>query len=350
MAAATRAERRRGIDHEVSTSAWGGTRQTRGVRALVAVVVLSLTLGACTRGSAGTEARPTGTPSTAGSAGTSPGCGSVPDDVTGATRDVTRRITVDSTLRQYIVHVPTGYDGSRPLPVVYLFHGLGSSAAEVATYASFPAAADDRDFILVSPQATGTPSTWDVLTPASTAGSDAAFWLELTKSLGDEWCVDDDRQYAAGMSNGSAVIFAMACSGEFPFKAYGGVAATFYDDAGCGDAPPASVVYFHGTGDEVVPFDGGETPLFPVRSVDAVMADWAKHDGCATKPRTTEVASDVELERWRDCDGSARLETYVIDDGGHTWPGADFEVPVLGNTTSSIDATELMVEFFGLAD
>jgi len=318
------------------------------VRALVAVVVLSLFLGACSRGADEPEKTPaTSAPPTAAA---SAGCGSVPDDVTGATRDVTRRITVDSTLRQYIVHVPTDYDGSRPLPVVYLFHGLGSSAAEVTTYASFPAAADDRGFILVSPQATGNPSTWDVMTPASTPGSDAAFWLELTTSLGDEWCIDDDRQYAAGMSNGSAVVFAMACSDDFPFKAYGGVAATFYDDAACGDAPPTSIIYFHGTGDEVVPFDGGETPLFPVRSVDAVMADWAEHDGCATRPRTTEVASDVELERWSDCDDSTRLEAYVIDDGGHTWPGADFEVPVLGRTTSSIDATDLMVDFFGLDD
>lgn len=274
----------------------------------------------------------------------------MPDDISETSRDVSRRISVGSTLRQYVVHVPTGYDGSEPLPVVYLFHGLGSSAIEVSAYASFPTAADDHGFILVTPQASGTPSTWDVMAPPSQAGSDAAFWLELADSFGDEWCIDQDRQYAAGMSNGSAVTFAMACSGEFPFQAYGGVAATFYDEAACGDAPPTSFIYFHGTGDEVVPFDGGETPLFPVRSVDAVMADWAEHDGCATRPRTTEVASDVELERWRDCDDSARLETYVIADGGHTWPGADLEVPVLGKTTSSIDATDLMVEFFGLDD
>jgi polyhydroxybutyrate depolymerase len=150
------------------------------------------------------------------------------------------------------------------------------------------------------------------------------------------------------MSNGSAVVFAMACRGVYPFRAYGGVAATFYDQAACGDAPPTSFIYFHGTGDEVVPYQGGETPIFPVRAVQRVLGDWAGHDGCAREPRRQDVASDVVRETWRGCSKGSRLQAYVIDDGGHTWPGAGFEVPVLGKTTSSIDATRLMADFFGL--
>lgn len=315
------------------------------MRVLLAALASALVLAGCS-GADAPEPSPSPTPSATAAA--SGGCGSVPSDVGSGSRDVTRTLGVDGTQRRYIVHAPTGYDGTEPLPVVFLFHGLGSSAAEVALYSSFPTAADDGGFLLVSPQAVGTPSTWDVMAPPEQRASDAAFWLELTRTLGDEWCVDADRQYATGMSNGSAVIFAMACSGAFPFKAYAGVAATFYDETACGDAPPTSILYFHGTADEVVPFEGGETPIFPVRSVDAVMADWARHDGCDTGPRTAEVASDVERETWRGCDDDSRLETYVIDGGGHTWPGADFEVPVLGRTTSSIDATDLIVDFFGL--
>ncbi len=318
------------------------------MRPLLAVLALSLALAGCTRGGDDPAPRPAPTePTTAAS--TSPGCGTVPDDVSATSRDVTRRVSVDATQRQYVVHVPPGYDGRTPLPVVYLFHGLGSSAVEVAAYSGFPSAADEHDFILVVPQATGSPSTWDVLTPPTTPGSDAAFWLEITRTLGDDFCVDVDRQYATGMSNGSAVVFALACSDAYPFRAFAGVAATFYDQGACGDTPPRSILYFHGTGDEVVPFEGGDTPLFPVRAVGAVMADWARHDGCERTPRTRDVASDVERETWRACADGSRLEAYVIDGGGHTWPGAEIEVPPLGRTTKSIDATELIVDFFGLA-
>jgi polyhydroxybutyrate depolymerase len=320
------------------------------VRALVAVVALSLTLAACTRDGDGSRAEPSAsaTPTASASVGDAKGCGSVPDDVTGGTRDVTRTIDVDGSQRSYVVHVPPGYDGRRALPVVYLFHGLGSNAPQVLTYSGFPTVADERDFIVVAPQALEPRREWDVMATADQPRSDAAFWLQLSERLGDEWCVDADRQFAAGMSNGSAVVFAMACRGVYPFRAYGGVAATFYDQAACGDAPPTSFIYFHGTGDEVVPYQGGETPIFPVRAVQTVLGDWAGHDGCAREPRRQDVASDVVRETWRGCSDGSRLQAYVIDDGGHTWPGAGFEVPVLGKTTSSIDATRLMADFFGL--
>lgn len=317
------------------------------------VVALSLALAGCTRGGDDRAADPT--PSATASSGaagssaaTGQGCGRVPTDVTGGTRDVSRTIDVDGLQRTYVVHVPPGYDGRRALPVVYLFHGLGSNAAQVLTYSGFPTVADERDFIVVAPQALEPRREWDVMATADQPRSDAAFWLQLSERLGDEWCVDADRQYAAGMSNGSAVVFAMACRGGYPFRAYGGVSATFYDEAACGDAPPASFIYFHGTGDQVVPYQGGSTPIFPVRAVQAVLADWADHDGCDRGPRRADVASDVERETWRGCDDGSRLQAYVIDDGGHTWPGAAFEVPVLGKTTSSVDATTLMADFFGL--
>ncbi len=36
---------------------------------------------------------------------------------------------------------------------------------------------------------------------------------------------------------------------------------------------------------------------------------------------------------------------YVIDGGGHTWPGA-FPVPLLGVTTAEINATEIILDAF----
>lgn len=316
------------------------------MRSLLAVLAACVVLAGCTDAPA-PEPERSATPSAVPS-GSAKGCGQVPDDVTGGVRDVERTIDVDGSERSYVVHVPPGYDGREALPVVYLFHGLGGTAAEVVTYSGFSNAADDRGFVLVAPQAQGDRKEWDVMATAEQPRSDAAFWLELTQRLGDEWCIDGDRQYAAGMSNGSAVVFAMACRGVYPIKAYGAVAATFYDRAACGDSPPASIVYFHGTADQVVPFDGGPTPIFPVRGVRAVMADWAAHDGCASRPRTTDVAADVQLERWTGCDDGARLESYVIDGGGHTWPGAAVDIPPLGATTRSVSATEVISDFFDL--
>lgn len=318
------------------------------MRGLFAVVALSLTLGAC---SGGPDPKPDASPvSSTVPAGTAQGCGQVPGDLKGGVRDVQRTIDVGGTKRSYVVHVPPGYDGSKPLPVVYLFHGLGGTSLQIMAYSGFGAKADDRDFLVVAPQAQAQAqdqrAQWDLDAKVDQPRSDAAFWLALTQQLGQEWCVDSGRQFAAGLSNGSEAVFTMACSGAFPFKAYGGVSATLYDER-CSKVPPTSIVYFHGTADRSVPFDGGRTAVYVALPVPEVMADWAKHDGCAPEPQVTTIGTDVKRKQWKDCDDGSRLVNYVVEGGGHTWPGA-FPFPPLGKTTTSVSATDVMVDFFGL--
>lgn len=307
----------------------------RRVFALVGLLLVSVVLSACTGGSDDPEPEPTSSAADA--------CSGEEADGT----DFERSLTIGDTTWKYLVHVPPNYDASTPLPVVYLFHGLAGEAALNLAYTEFQDAANEDEFVVVAPQANGSPSTWDVVTPVTTEGSDVDFALQLTQEIAKDWCVDADRQFAAGISNGSALVFAMACSGAFDMKAYGGVAAAFYEEP-CTSAPPASIVYFHGTADPTVPFDGGPTPLFPVRAVPDIMDDWAEHDGCDPDPRGIPVGKDVEHTIWRGCDKGARLETYIIENGGHTWPGALFPVVTLGSTTATVSATDAMVDFFGI--
>jgi len=37
---------------------------------------------------------------------------------------------------------------------------------------------------------------------------------------------------------------------------------------------------------------------------------------------------------------------YVIDGGGHTWPGRQWPVPLLGRSTRDVAANDLIWEFF----
>ena len=69
---------------------------------------------------------------------------------------------------------------------------------------------------------------------------------------------------------------------------------------------------------------------------------------CAGKPKETNVASDVTLVSYR-CPKHADVELYRITGGGHTWPGSEFSRQVesiLGPTTFSINANEVMWKFF----
>lgn len=254
-------------------------------------------------------------------------------------------LRVDGQERRALVRAPRDWDGKTKLPVIYQFHGLGSQADWTLAYTGLAELADEFEFVVVAPQALGAESRWDYRTPPENAKSDLGYVKDLMADVGERECIDPDRQFVTGFSNGSAMSFALACDGSFDFSGYAGVAATFYEPA-CSKAPPAPMVYFHGTADQVVPFDGGQTPLEPVEPADQTMRSWAKKSGCG-KAKATKMGADVQRLSWRSCTENP-LDFYIISGGGHTWPGASLDAPNLGKTTQNVNASDVMIEFFGL--
>ena len=83
-----------------------------------------------------------------------------------------------------------------------------------------------------------------------------------------------------------------------------------------------------------------------VQPIEESLQAWAVHNGCTGGPEDEWVAEHVRLLRYRDCDEGATVELYAVEGGGHTWPGASIDVPLLGMTTHEISATDLMWAFF----
>lgn len=161
--------------------------------------------------------------------------------------------------------------------------------------------------------------------------------------------VDPRRVYATGISNGAAVVFALACANVGGFAAYGGVAGACYLPA-CHRAPPQPIVYFHGTADPVVPIDGEVASGITIAPARQYMADWAAHNGCSADPHQSVIGSDVTLLTWSGCRDGADVDYYIAG-GGHSWPGAPLAVvrsagPFFGHTTESISASQIMWDFF----
>jgi polyhydroxybutyrate depolymerase len=117
----------------------------------------------------------------------------------------------------------------------------------------------------------------------------------------------------------------------------------------CPRREPMPVIAFHGTADPVTPYAGGRTWIGPVQFPDiSVWSErWALRNKCAAEPVESDPAAGVSRSAWLDCESDAPVILYTIHDGGHTWPGG-MPLPewFLGRTTDSIDATELMWQFF----
>jgi len=286
------------------------------------LVVLLLLLAGCAGGETAAPA-PVSTPAPA------PACDPGPPG--------TRHVQVGK--RWFLLHVPA--DLHEPSPVVFTFHGLTSNAQQQLALTGFEQVSEEGRFLLVAPEAYQ--GRWDL-----TGARDRNYLRRVAAAVP---CMDPTRVYASGMSMGSAMTFALACAPDRKFAAFGGVALTFYEPQ-CEQAPPAPIIYFHGTADTVVPFEGGRPTGEQVRlpAVADAMREWAGHNAC-TDESVQKAGSDVTLREWTQCDAGADVDYYRVRAGGHTWPGgpefvADLIEPALGRTTQSVDASRLMWEFF----
>ncbi len=259
---------------------------------------------------------------------------------TGETGMQSGSIAVNGTTRSYSVFVPQSWDGTRSVPVVYLFHGRYGQAVDQLWASGLWRYAQQHGFIVVAPQAAGDPIDWDLNT-----STDADFVLALQAEIAGQWCVDTARQYAAGYSAGSAVTQALACYGIGTFEGYSGAAGQRWP-GGCTNTAGFDFVYFHGTADAYAPYNGEGS----IQSVQWAMYQLAAFDGCSTHdPDTaTAVGTDVTRYTWTTCTNGRHVDVYVMNGAGHVWPGAEY-IAGLGPQPASLDASEVLVATWSLA-
>lgn len=84
----------------------------------------------------------------------SPGCGKpLPaNESSGHFTVVTDFVTSDNVSRSYIVNIPSGYDESKPSPLIFSFHGRGKSAYSQMLLSGFNNETWNPDAISVYPQ------------------------------------------------------------------------------------------------------------------------------------------------------------------------------------------------------
>lgn len=291
------------------------------------------------------DAAPTATQPPAPAASGSGGCGQdvEPGSSTGS-------VESGGIERSYRLYVPQGYNPRQPNALVINFHGYGASAQEQERYSEYPDAADRYGFVVVSPQATGAPSEW-FLYGAIEADyvDDFAFTNALIDALSASLCIDPARIYATGLSNGAGMAALTGCALSDRIAAIAPVAGAPYVAGECQLAGPVPIIAFHGTDDPLVPFefseDVGRLDIFRFGARNN-MLDWARHNACDLTLQTERIAEDVVLESYGGCKDGADVQLYVIEGGGHTWPGASIDMPGLGGTTRSINTTELSWLFF----
>ena len=190
--------------------------------------------------------------------------------------------------RPYNLRVPASDD---PVPLVVNLHGALANADAQDKMSGWPALANQEGVALLTPGADATRRGFWWLSPDGSEPA-VAYLRQLIGQVQGDVCVDLDRVYLTGFSQGAMLSLILACAEPGRFAAVAVVAGI--TDIQCADRS-TPVIAFHGTSDEIVGFDGRMAP-----NVAGLV-------GYRVGPSVPELASE-----WQ-----AKLATHS---GGHEWP------------------------------
>jgi len=259
-------------------------------------------------------------------------------------------LQVNGTSRTYLLHIPSGYAASHPVPLVLVLHGATQPASNIEKMSAMDAYADKDNFIAAYPEGTGRAPTWNAGACCGYAQTmqidDVAFIRTLIGHLGHAYSIDPKRIYVTGISNGAMMSYRLGCELADQIAAIAPVEGA--QDLPCHPSQPVSVIVFHGTADRLVPFNGGSTPfqIGPHRTDTSVMDTlqfWVQRNGCLPVPNTSET-SGVHIFTYSGCTSGTAVALYAIQGGRHDWPGAP-GTDRLG-ISGGVDATGVMCQFF----
>lgn len=276
-----------------------------------------------------------------------------------------RTLMHDKVTRNYLLHLPKGLNPKQPLPLVMALHGGGGDAQSMvrSTKGGLDALSDRGQFILVYPQGLG--RGWNdgrhdaVALRRRSSVDDVGFISLLIDILSKEFSIDPKRIFSTGISNGGFMSFRLACelSGKITAIApvIGGMGVEYSSQ--CNPTEPVAVLIIQGTEDPLVPYKGGQVRVFgqergAILPSDEVVKIWIKNNKALSIAKREKLpdqnnkdGSQVVRETYS---GASPVIRYIIEGGGHTWPGATqyLSQRIIGKLNKDIDANQVIWEFF----
>ncbi len=257
-----------------------------------------------------------------------------------------RSVEVDGAQRIYRLFTPTSEDDSRPMPLVLALHGAGNTPDSFGKATLLDQAASAHRFVVAYPEAERL--VWNggfcCTLGRGAPGADVRFLDRLITDVTAVRRIDTARVYAVGVSAGGIMAYRLACDLPGRIAGVGAVAASMQVDD-CQPSRPVSVVALHGTGDQLVPYEGGRIlggALRPALPAMTVAERWASLDRC---PGSGESRAEgiVTTTTWSGCADGTHVRLVTIEGGGHNWFAKDFGLP-----NGALDATASILEFLGL--
>ncbi|CAN8097211.1 unnamed protein product [Discula destructiva] len=280
-------------------------------------------------------------------------------------------VALDSTLnitlgdRRYLVYFPVNYEPDTPAPLVLSYHGGTRTAETQQALDLLSTTYFNEDYITVYPN--GNNFTWQGTPNVMT--DDIAFTAAILDELEGKYCVDLNRIYATGKSQGGGLVGLLACDQDMSRRiaAFAPVAGAFYqtDFGAVCDADAVEIacnpgrldvplLEFHGLADNTIAYGGGPRRGGCLPSIPHFCSVWAGQDDLPSQNRSSSVPgalANSTAVRYEWGYGSKKgLVTHVMSgtDIGHDWPSTEPNSDNLtpGRFPASFNASSMILKFF----
>ena len=243
--------------------------------------------------------------------------------------------------REYMLYIPQSAEKNSPL--VFMLHGLGSTHTIIMNYSQMNQVADKHGFVVCYPQGIrgaentrhtkkGTPF-WNVgyETHKNETVDDVSFIKSLAIYLQQEYNLDPEKTFCAGMSNGGDMSYLLGCEAPDIFKAIapitGCMMGWIYES--CNKNDPVPVFQVHGTADKTTYYDGdvdNRDKWGVYMGVETTINFWVDRNEC--KEINIDTLPDIDrndgsiviTEKYTGGRNNNEVWFYKVINGDHEWP------------------------------
>lgn len=272
--------------------------------------------------------------------------------------------------RYALLHLPPAQESGKAIPLVVVLHTMAETPSLTVSLTGFSDLADSEGFAVVYPRGweyanaegffpLGVGYTWNAgqcCPKACAKGTDDVQYMKDLLSYvkgnmavvsNNDFTVDASRIYLSGASNGAFMTNRIGCQAPELFAAIAPAAGPIANGKSSvwGSDPyecpalskPLPAIYFHGTSDPLVDFNGKGAGGFP--SVPSYVERMKQRNGVDGDGAVTYSNGDVQCTAYG---SKASNFTFCKHSHGHCWPGRSTQ----GDCTMDIDATTQIWSFF----
>lgn len=264
--------------------------------------------------------------------------------------------------RSYHVFIPESPKGVAPSFLLVALHPFAGTSMSMARLTGFNDLAAEFNCVVVYPN--GIPRRWNYdlavnPSPLFPEVDDVGFIDAVIGEVKADLALPDIAVFVTGFSNGAFMAQRYALERTDAIAGVASVSGTLDLDLATSVSPENSLpaLHIHGDADTVVPIEGGEIEQGPgststIVSADDLIAIWTTANTCI--PLATgitmldsnpEDGTSTTIETHLPCASGNEVQLYIVENGGHTWPGSNVRVSY-GLTSQDFSASRVILEFF----